>query len=309
MQTINIENVIIGAGISGCILGKILNDKYLIIERLNSVGGEMNNNILGPKLFHKTPETEEFFKNQIKSVVKIKNITLNNGVINDDKDVYEKKIGYSFSNSKNSSINEFDSFELDLNSFYSSLNIMLGANILKIDLDKKCLYVLHNKKLIKISYNYLISTIDYDLFTKICNIKNDYDLVRRGVVYVNMGAKYKEKFSYLKNYNFWYNLTEEEFFRCTNFEDRVTIEVFIENCENLQLQLNKYFQNIADFKYYYNPNAKIWNKSKQQIVYNLLKDKNVYLLGRNAMYNHDRIQDSIVKSYLILKEINEETHE
>lgn len=304
MQTMNIEKIIIGAGMSGCILGKILKEKYLIIERSNSVGGEMNNNILGPKLFHKTLEIEDFFKKQIKNIVKARNITLNNGVISDDKSVYEKKIGYSFSNSKNSSISEFYALLLDLNSFYSNLNLMLSANILKIDLDKKCMYILRNKELVKISYNYLISTIDYDLFTKLCNIKNNYNLAKRGVVYINMKAKYLEKFDYLKDYNFWYNLTENEFFRCTNFEDRITIEAFIENCDDLELQLNKYFLNISDFKYYYNPNAKIWNKSAQQIKYDSLRDKNVYLLGRNAMYNHDRIQDSIIKSYLILDEIN-----
>ena len=75
----------------------------------------------------------------------------------------------------------------------------------------------------------------------------------------------------IKYYNFWYNLTDNEFFRCTNLKDSVTVELFTENCDNLQYQLKKYFRYIEDLKYYYNPNAKIWNNSQQQILYNYWK--------------------------------------
>ena len=305
MKAMRIKNAIIGAGISGCIMAHILKSDYLIIERSSKVGGEMSNNILGPKMFHKTKETEDFFKDYIKDSYKVKNITLKDELVvkNDDLDTYKKKIGYSFENSKNSSMSEFDALELDLDSFYKDKSILTNANIIKIDLDKHLIYILSNNEIITIIYTNIISTIDYSLFCNLCGLKNKFDLQKRGVIYANFKADYGVYFTFLKDYNFWYNLTDNEFFRCTNLKDSVTVELFTENYDNLQYQLKKYFRYVEDLKCYYNPNAKIWNNSQQQILYNSLNRTDVYLIGRNSMYNHDRIQDSIKVAKQIEKEI------
>ena len=249
--------------------------------------------------------TNKLFVDYIKDNCKVKNITSKHELVikRDDFDTYKKKIGYSFENSKNSSMSEFDALELDLDSFYKDKSILTNANIIKIDLDKHLIYILSNNEIITIIYTNIISTIDYSLFCNLCGLKNKFDLQKRGVIYANFKADYGVYFTFLKDYNFWYNLTDNEFFRCTNLKDSVTVELFTENYDNLQYQLKKYFRYVEDLKCYYNPNAKIWNNSQQQILYNSLNKTDVYLIGRNSMYNHDRIQDSIKVAKQIEKEI------
>lgn len=298
------NTIIIGAGISGCILGKILSD-YVILEKSNIIGGEMNNIILGPKLYHSTNITNVFFKNYIKSIIDIQTITLLDSKKCVNKAIYDSKIGYTFKNSQNSSLDKFKALDINLNSFYEHINIDKNIKILNIDINNKKIYCLKDQDFIIYNYNYLISTIDFEVFIKLCNLKNEYDTKKRGIIYLHFLANYKKQYQYLQQYNFWYNLTNKEFFRCTNLKQQYmyTIELFPENIINYKQQIDKYFDyNSNMLEIYYNPNAKIWCNGKQ-ILYNIFKTNNIYLLGRNALYNHDRIQD-VIKSAEIIKEEN-----
>lgn len=300
---IKYKYIIIGGGISGCIASEILQDDTLIIERSPKLGGEMSNEILGPKLYHSTDITKTFFKHYIKSIKNIYCKTLKNGVQCNDKSSYNKKIGYSFNNSQNSSISEFQALKLDLESFYNKQKAMISANVIKIDVNKKLVYVLQNKKIHIFSYEYILSTIDYEFFMHLCNLKVSIDLRRRGVLYYNFNADYLEKFEHLSKVDFWYNLSDHEFFRCTNLENGTkTLEIFVEDFGSISEQISKYFKSATDGLVYYNPSAKIWTSSKT-LSYNELKWANIYLLGRNALYNHDRIQDVISSMQQIAKEI------
>ena len=300
----NFKYIIIGGGISGCIASEILNDNSLIIERSCSLGGEMGNTMLGPKLYHYTEQTATFFEKYTKSISKVRSITLNNGVKTDDKSTYDKKIGYSFSNSQNSSLSEFQALNLDLQSFYNKQNALLSAQVIKIDINNRLVYVLCNKAVDIYHYEYLISTIDYELFIRLCGLKNCIELEKRGVLYYNFNGIYSKEFEYLNDYNFWYNLTDKEFFRCTNLsKENHTVELFVENSRNIIEQICRYFKSVTNGLVYYNPSAKIWTKFEAGIKYNTLKWANIYLLGRNALCNHDRIQDVISSAYNIKKEI------
>ena len=302
-----IKHLIIGGGISGVIASEILGDS-LIIERASFLGGEMTNNILGPKMYHDTPSTRNFFRKYVMSTSTIRSTTILDGKECTDKKAYDKKIGYSFKNSQNSSLKQFSSLNLDLEPLYENQNALLSSNVIKIDISKKLVYVLCNKAICIIQYDYLISTIDYELFLRLCDLKNDIELKKRGVLYYNFKGDYKQEFQHLNDYNFWYNLTNDEFFRCTNLSKKEhTLELFTENSINIVEQVSKYFDSITDALVYYNPSAKIWTKTANFIKYNKFNEANIYLLGRNALYNHDRIQDSIDTAYMISKEIKGET--
>lgn len=304
MNTIKFKTLIIGGGISGCIMGHLLKNNYLVLERNRILGGEMSNTILGPKLYHDTPETRNLFREYVVSTRSVKTITLLDCVKTDDKSTYDKKIGYSFSNSQNSSISAFSALNLDLTDFYDDV-CFESAQVLSIDKNKHFVYCLVNKQLVIFEYDNLVSTIDFELLCRLSNIHNDYALKKRGVVYVSFNARYKNEFEYLNKYSFWYNLTESEFFRCTNVSTNYyTLELFIENTINIQEQISKYFNLKNDkLEYNYNPSAKIWIDSNNIIKYDTLKKYNIYLLGRNALYNHDRIQDVILSAKQIKKEI------
>lgn len=300
-----IKNIIIGAGLSGAILSNILKEDYLILESKKTFGGEMFNNILGPKMIHRTAETSIFFNCYIITKRLISTKTLKDGIECNDKSIYDKKMGYSFNNSKNNQNDEFDALSINWKYFYDDIKIQYNVRILNIDFDKHIIYALKNDDLIKYEYENLISTIDLFNFIKLTGLAFDLNLLKtKGVIYINFNGKYNIKNEKLFKYDFWYNLTDNEFFRCTKLDNSYTIEVYPEHTNNIYNQISKYFDINTDFQkptFYYNPNAKIW--SLQEINFDLFASNNIYLLGRNALYNHDRIQDSIKIAYEILKKV------
>jgi hypothetical protein len=306
-------NVILGSGISGLIANNIVKTDIVFEKNSFSGGGFINS--LGPKYIHGTKENILFFKRftriDIQKIIYkyFLNGSFTNAIKDTDIQTYNKNMGYHFSSSMNRGEKTNEGFFLTSLNFFKYSNIKYNCEVLNIDIEKKVVYYLKDLKYKKKKYDNLISTIECKSFLNLSKYK-DFSIFKhlnsKAVMYVEA---YVDSSDFIDCF-FFYNLDSEyKFYRCTKKSENILVFEFI--FEDIDYgkciySFCKIFnKNIIKLNYYYNKFGKVFSDNEEELngLIDFYKNKNIYFLGRNSTYSHDRVQDIIKKADSIKHEL------
>lgn len=284
-------NFILGGGITGLILGNILEDHIVIADR---VGGQLNSGFkLGPRILKYTPIVDLFLK-KIGIEAEPKNFTigyyhkgyLTNCLSEEMRQIYFKKtrgaefpILESSMSDGESLIYGWDMIEIELVKVLAERikDRIYSGYITYIDTKEKHLW---DNDFIAINYDNLISTIDSDiLFNEILRVQTQIEFEKRMVYY------YKILTPFDLSYDFIYVVDSPAVNRITKIDAKYCC---IESNHDIS-EKNKIVGSRID------ESASIESQIKSQLY---LKEVNgIILAGRYAEYAHNVRAHNIIERF------------
>lgn len=199
--------------------------------------------------------------------------------------VYNKKIDFEFfsSSQKSYGYKISSKFLLDRSKIYG--NVVVS----KIDMDKKIVYgkVLHLNEDVEVKYNILVSTLALNRFAKMSGLRllQQFNIFAS---YFPVGIKKvhsidesdKMLITYVSDPNIPY-------YRKQHYKNTI----YYEYCLNKPLTNEKFSSVIVPGKF-----MKVTDESTSNL-YQYLEYRNVFMIGRNALWNPDFLLDHIVINY------------